>query len=79
MVNISLPLGYFFDVAFSGHPEYGCFISQEKTLTNFDHDDQLLNVVDPSQPSNSLALNLVFEHVSDTSIQLFPGADTRST
>lgn len=36
-------------VAFSGHPEYGCFISQDKTLTNFDHDDLLLNVVDPSQ------------------------------
>ena len=20
-----------------GHPEYGCFIAREKTLTNFDH------------------------------------------
>ncbi|KIK10194.1 hypothetical protein K443DRAFT_81605, partial [Laccaria amethystina LaAM-08-1] len=32
-----------------GHPEYGCFISKEKTLTNFDYDSQILNVVDPLQ------------------------------
>jgi telomerase reverse transcriptase len=48
---ISLAQVYIFDVAFPGHPEYGCFISPDKTLTNFDHDDQLLNVVDPSQRS----------------------------
>ena len=54
----SIALVYIFNVAFPGHPEYGCFISPDKTLTNFDHDDQLLNVVDPSQRSNSFALNL---------------------
>ena len=32
-----------------GHPKYGCFISHEKTLTNFDYDDQIQNVTDPSQ------------------------------
>jgi hypothetical protein len=36
-----------------GHPEYGCFISQEKTLTNFDHGDQVHNVVDPGQRSEA--------------------------
>jgi hypothetical protein len=70
---------YIFIVAFPGHPEYGCFISPDKTLTNFDHDDQLLNVVDPSQQSNSFSLNLVSERVYETSIQHFHGADMRST
>jgi len=37
----------------SGHPEYGCFISQEKTLTNFDHSDQVYDVLDPSQRSEA--------------------------
>ncbi|PFH53166.1 hypothetical protein AMATHDRAFT_39050 [Amanita thiersii Skay4041] len=32
-----------------GHPKYGCYISREKTLTNFDYDDQILNVTDPGQ------------------------------
>ena len=54
----SFSLVYIFMSPFPGHPEYGCFISPDKTLTNFDHDDQLLNVVDPSQRSNFFALNL---------------------
>jgi len=29
-----------------GHPEYGCFISKDKTMTNFDYDHQIMNVVD---------------------------------
>ena len=29
-----------------GHPEYGCFISKEKSLLNFDH-PTLANIVDP--------------------------------
>lgn len=33
----------------TGHPEYGCFISREKTLTNFDYDAQILNVTEPKQ------------------------------
>ncbi|KAJ3515494.1 hypothetical protein NLJ89_g1720 [Agrocybe chaxingu] len=37
----------FLDVMNKGHPEYGCFISQDKTLTNFSYGD-LLNVIDPS-------------------------------
>lgn len=32
-----------------GHPEYGCFISKEKTLTNFDYDYEVLNVTGPKQ------------------------------
>ncbi|KAG6862537.1 hypothetical protein C0995_000085 [Termitomyces sp. Mi166 len=32
-----------------GHPEYGCFISMEKTLTNFDYETQILNVVEAKQ------------------------------
>jgi len=31
----------------TGHPEYGCFISKEKTLTNFDYDYQIMNVTGP--------------------------------
>lgn len=33
----------FLDVMRKGHPEYGCFISKEKTLTNFDYDGQTMN------------------------------------
>ena len=29
-----------------GHPEYGCFISKDKTMTNFDYDHQIMNVID---------------------------------
>ncbi|KAI0367819.1 hypothetical protein BV20DRAFT_925122, partial [Pilatotrama ljubarskyi] len=29
-----------------GHPEYGCFISKDKSLLNFDH-PELVNIVDP--------------------------------
>ena len=32
-----------------GHPEYGCLISQDKTLTNFDYDAQVTNVTEPQQ------------------------------
>ncbi|KAJ3554494.1 hypothetical protein NM688_g3081 [Phlebia brevispora] len=38
----------FYDVMVAGHPDYGCFISQDKTLTNFD-DGDMFNVIDPSQ------------------------------
>lgn len=30
----------------SGHPEYGCFISKDKSLLNFDH-PELVTIVDP--------------------------------
>ncbi|KAF8440397.1 hypothetical protein L210DRAFT_3319167, partial [Boletus edulis BED1] len=33
----------------AGHPEYGCTISQEKTLTNFDYDVDIMNVIPPGQ------------------------------
>lgn len=29
-----------------GHPDYGCFISKDKSLVNFDH-PSLPNIVDP--------------------------------
>src|SRR6266481_5149066 len=32
-----------------GHPEYGCFISAEKTLTNFDTDEHVINRTLPGQ------------------------------
>jgi len=32
-----------------GHPEYGCFISKEKTLTNFDDTTQIMNITEPGQ------------------------------
>ena len=34
----------------TGHPEYGCFISKDKSLTNFDH-PELVNIVDPRSRS----------------------------
>ncbi|KAF5391483.1 hypothetical protein D9757_002434 [Collybiopsis confluens] len=39
----------FLQVMNRGHPEYGCFVSKDKTLTNFDYDEQILNVVPPKQ------------------------------
>ncbi|KAJ2926818.1 hypothetical protein H1R20_g10287, partial [Candolleomyces eurysporus] len=38
----------FLDMMNKGHPEYGCFIGKDKTLTNFDHGTQIMNVVEPS-------------------------------
>lgn len=32
-----------------GHPEYGCFISKDKTLTNFDYNAEIMNVTEPQQ------------------------------
>lgn len=33
---------------YAGHPEYGCFVAKDKTLTNFDiPDGNLMNVLDP--------------------------------
>jgi hypothetical protein len=40
---------FFLETMASGFPEYGCKISQEKTLTNFDHGIQIMNVVPPGQ------------------------------
>lgn len=37
-----------------GHPEYGCFIGKDKTLTNVDYDAQVMNLVDPLAKSESL-------------------------
>ncbi|EIM91100.1 uncharacterized protein STEHIDRAFT_49096, partial [Stereum hirsutum FP-91666 SS1] len=39
----------FLEVMNRGHPEYGCFISRDKTLTNFDHDTQIANIIEPKQ------------------------------
>ncbi|KAH9481585.1 Telomerase reverse transcriptase [Psilocybe cubensis] len=39
----------FLNMMKKGHPEYGCFIAQDKTLTNFEHGDHTLNVLDLTQ------------------------------
>ncbi|RDB25955.1 Telomerase reverse transcriptase [Hypsizygus marmoreus] len=39
----------FLDMMNKGHPEYGCFISKDKTLTNFDFDAEISNVTEPKQ------------------------------
>ncbi|EIW83939.1 hypothetical protein CONPUDRAFT_25668, partial [Coniophora puteana RWD-64-598 SS2] len=39
----------FLDMMNEGHPEYGCIISQEKTMTNFDYGADILNYVDPAR------------------------------
>jgi len=49
-----------------GHPEYGCFIGQDKTLTNLDYDAQIMNVVEPGAKS---------EFVSFSPLILYPCAD----
>lgn len=43
----------FLDTMTAGHPEYGCMISEEKTLTNFDYDTQIMNVIPPGQKRTS--------------------------
>ncbi|KAL5526463.1 EST2 [Sanghuangporus sanghuang] len=43
---------HFLEVMNQGHPEYGCFISREKTLTNFEH-----HVGDISQHSLSTVMH----------------------
>lgn len=48
----------------AGHPEYGCFISPEKTLTNFDAGDGSLNLIDPSQKSKNLQILPVPHHIT---------------
>ena len=44
----------FLDVMNKGHPEYGCFIGKDKTLTNVDYDAQVMSLVDPSAKSEPL-------------------------
>ncbi|KAI5892942.1 uncharacterized protein SCHCODRAFT_01153534 [Schizophyllum commune H4-8] len=39
----------FLDMMHAGHPDYGCFIAREKTLTNFDYDEQVMNVIPSGQ------------------------------
>ncbi|KIK45334.1 hypothetical protein CY34DRAFT_78154, partial [Suillus luteus UH-Slu-Lm8-n1] len=40
----------FLDVMCEGHPEYGCIISKQKTLTNFEHDSiQAANITERNQ------------------------------
>ncbi|KAA1467624.1 hypothetical protein DENSPDRAFT_769509, partial [Dentipellis sp. KUC8613] len=39
----------FLTVMNKGHPEYGSFVSKDKTLTNFDYDAQIMNVTGPNQ------------------------------
>ncbi|ESK87254.1 telomerase reverse transcriptase [Moniliophthora roreri MCA 2997] len=37
----------FVDMMNKGHPEYGCFISKAKTFTNFDYNEDIMNVTGP--------------------------------
>lgn len=39
----------FLSMMYRGHPDYGCFISRDKTLTNFDYDEQVMNVIPSGQ------------------------------
>ncbi|TFY78052.1 hypothetical protein EWM64_g5961 [Hericium alpestre] len=39
----------FLTVMKKGHSEYGCFISPDKTLTNFDYDESIMNATGPNQ------------------------------
>ncbi|KAF7424166.1 hypothetical protein PC9H_009469 [Pleurotus ostreatus] len=51
----------FLTMMLEGHPEYGCFISKEKTLINFDHGQMVMNVVAPSDqrfPWCGLSINM---------------------
>ncbi|KAF4597579.1 hypothetical protein EYR40_008041 [Pleurotus pulmonarius] len=51
----------FLTMMLEGHPEYGCFISKEKTLINFDHGQMVMNVVAPSDqrfPWCGLTINM---------------------
>lgn len=54
----------------AGHPEYGCTISEEKTLTNFDYDAQIMNVIPPGQ--RCMSLNVLSRIELITAISSFP-------
>ncbi|KAF8206271.1 hypothetical protein K438DRAFT_1577997, partial [Mycena galopus ATCC 62051] len=41
-----------------GHEEYGCFISTDKTLTNFDYDEHLNSI--PHERGRSTSVRLGF-------------------
>jgi hypothetical protein len=64
----------FLDMMNQGHPEYGCFISKDKTLTNFDHGPELNSSVD----SRSKGQRFYFEQnamvLPDRVPQSSPGA-----
>ena len=49
---------YDLDVTYLGHPEYGCFISKDKSLVNFDHPD-LVNIVDPRSKGYGCLVTLI--------------------
>ncbi|KZP22725.1 hypothetical protein FIBSPDRAFT_910389 [Athelia psychrophila] len=50
LVTTSLPKAQnFLQTMNRGHPEYGCIIAQDKTLTNFDNGAHVMNVTDPHQ------------------------------
>ncbi|KAJ8072353.1 Telomerase reverse transcriptase [Marasmius tenuissimus] len=41
----------FVRMMYKGHPDYGCFISKGKTLTNFHYDEEIMNVTGPKDRS----------------------------
>ncbi|KAL1705382.1 hypothetical protein EV121DRAFT_203726, partial [Schizophyllum commune] len=44
----------------TGHPDYGCFISREKTLTDFDYDEQVMNVIPSGQRGGDRDADFLF-------------------
>ncbi|OBZ72156.1 Telomerase reverse transcriptase [Grifola frondosa] len=64
LVTTSLPrAGKFLDMMIQGHPEYGCFISVDKTLTNFEH-GALMNVIDPRQKGVVYSLSMTTHDIT---------------
>ena len=39
----------FLDMMDRGHPEYGCFIARDKSMTNFGHDLNATQLVDDTR------------------------------
>lgn len=58
----------FLEMMSAGHPEYGCKISEEKTLTNFDYDAQVMNVIPPGQRCTSSNILRGKELIGTTSV-----------
>lgn len=61
-----------------GHPEYGCFITKEKTMSNFDYDHQVMNVVD-SRTRREYMIVSGRCHLIGTYYQIFIGVVMPST
>jgi telomerase reverse transcriptase len=54
----------FLDIMSKGHPEYGCFIAREKTMANFEHRSELLDIVAHQQAGMHLTRYIVLILIS---------------